>query len=75
MIFTLGPLSFQINLSKNLINKHNIYNNSIEENLYNDKNKILLKSGGGNFKHDRWKILDFYSNTNNKKIKLIYYTI
>ena len=40
MIFTLGPYLFT-NLSKNLINKHNIYNNSIEENLYNDKNKIL----------------------------------
>ena len=61
MIFTLGPVSFQINLSKNLVNKHNIYNNSIEENLYNDKNKILLNIGGGNFKHDKWKILDFYS--------------
>ena len=48
MIFTLGPLSFQINLSKNLINKHNIYNNSIEENLYNDKDKIF-------FKYWRWK--------------------
>lgn len=70
MIFTLGPLSFQINLSKNLINKHNIYNNSIEENLYNDKDKILLNIGGGNFKHNKWKILDFYSNTNNKKNKI-----
>ena len=55
MIFTLGPVSFQINLSKNLINKHNIYNNSIEENLYNDKNKILLNTSGEPRKHSHEK--------------------
>ena len=74
MIIKLGPVSLQINLSKNLKNKYFLYNKFIKKNLYKTKFKTLLNVGGGNFKHPKWKILDFYSVTNNKnnRIDILY---
>ena len=70
MLFKLGPISFQVNLTKNIYNKYHSYNMEIEKNLYKTKYKTLLNVGGGNFKHPKWQILDFYSTTNNKKNKI-----